>query len=222
MGLRVSLLMAGVMIRFESRCHQYGFSYLFTLFFVALLGLNLALAAEVYSTSVQRDREQELLFIGRQFSSAIGQYYEANQRVGGTAAVSAVNAAVANNGAVSSNNRYPSSMQDLLLDSRSLSTKRHLRKIFIDPMTGKAKWGEMRFGGKIVGIYSLSDKTPIKQAFFEGEEQQFSGKAKYSEWVFTYPVNLVAKTSNDASKVTFSETSSNEIEAGVSNGEYGN
>jgi hypothetical protein len=56
-----------------------------------------------------------------------------------------------------------------------------------------------------VGVYSLSNQMPIKQAFSEAEDLQFNDKAKYSEWVFTYPADLTSKPSNDTSKVTFSD-----------------
>jgi type II secretory pathway pseudopilin PulG len=77
---------------------QKGFSYLFTLLMVALLGLSLTLATDIYSTSVQRDKEKELLSIGRQFRSAIGRYYESNQKSSG----------------IEAKKEYPNSMQDLL------------------------------------------------------------------------------------------------------------
>lgn len=156
---------------------------------VALLGLSLTTAVDIYTTSVKRDKEKELLSIGRQFRSAIGQYFESNQKTAG----------------IEAKKEYPNSLQDLLQDSRSLSTKRYLRKVFIDPITGKAEWGEVRVGGRLVGVYSLSNQMPIKQAFTEAEELQFNSKSKYSKWTFTYPADLMSMPSKDTLKVTFSE-----------------
>lgn len=184
-------------------CNQFaqkGFSYIFTLLMVALLGLSLTLAIDIYSTTAQRDKEKELLSIGRQFRSAIGRYYESNQISAG----------------IEAKKEYPNNIQDLLQDTRSLSIKRYLRKVFIDPLTGKAEWGEVRVGGRLVGVHSLSNQMPIKQAFSEAEDIQFNGKAKYSEWVFTYPADLTSTPPKDASKITFPETSAETIKQDTS------
>ena len=62
--------------RTTSRRRAGGFSYLWVLMVVALMGIVLTVATELYSTTVQRDKERELIGIGRQFSTAIGRYYE--------------------------------------------------------------------------------------------------------------------------------------------------
>lgn len=149
---------------------QQGFSYLWVLLLVAFMGLSLTLAAEIASTATQRDKEKELIAIGRQFQIAIERYQQSSGR-----------------------GEYPGSLEDLLRDNRAPGIKRHLRKIFVDPMTGKAEWGLMRIGGRVVGVYSLSEKTPIKQDGFEPEEMSLRHKQKYSEWVFTYPPDLIVQ-----------------------------
>lgn len=140
-----------------------GFSYLWVLLLVALMGVGLTVAAEVHSVASQRDKERELLAIGRQFSTAIGRYYESG-----------------------SNREYPLSLDDLLRDERVPGVRRHLRKIFVDPMTGKAEWGIVRFDGRIIGVHSLSKKKPIKQDGFEAAQADLQKKAAYTEWVFSY------------------------------------
>jgi type II secretory pathway pseudopilin PulG len=159
-----------------------GFAYIWLLFVVAFMGLGLSVGAELNATSQQRDKERELLSLGRQFRQAIARYYETQP---------SPNAA--------SQRQYPTSLEDLLQDSRSLAVKRHLRKIFIDPMTGKAEWGVYRSGGRVVGVYSLSDKEPIKQDGFEADDIGFRGKAKYSQWVFAYPADALAKLESNTS-----------------------
>jgi hypothetical protein len=147
-----------------------GFTYLWMLLLVALMGLGLTVAAEVDSIAAQRDKERELLAIGRQFRVAIGCYYE-TQLVAGK-------------------REYPASLEDLLNDKRFPGVKRHLRKVFIDPMTGKAEWGLKRLAGRIVGVYSLSQVTPIKQSGFNPEDMGLNNKKAMSDWVFTYPPDL--------------------------------
>lgn len=148
-----------------------GFAYLWVLFLVAIMGVGLTVAVEVDSVSAQRERERELLAIGRQFRTAIGRYYE-TQLVAGK-------------------REYPVNLEDLLRDNRAPGIKRHLRKIFVDPMTGDAQWGLIRAGGRIVGVHSLSDRIPIKQEGFEPEDSNFRDKKRISEWVFTYPSDVI-------------------------------
>lgn len=149
-----------------------GYAYLFVLMTVALMGVGLSVAAEVYWVSARRDQEKELLFIGRQFRDAIGGYYEASP--GGQ-------------------RQYPDSLEVLLKDKRMPGTRRYLRKIYIDPLTGKAEWGVVRVAGRIVGVHSLSREAVIKVGNFGLSEAAFEGKGKYTEWVFTYPQNLIIK-----------------------------
>jgi len=162
----------GLSRRFGKR--QAGFSYLWLLLLVALMELGLITAVEMESTIIRRDQEKTLLATGRQFQTAIGRYYEEMQ-VGGR-------------------NMYPVTLEDLLLDPRFPGTHRHLRKIFVDPITGKAEWGLVKIGDRIVGVHSLSTQKPIKQGNFEPDMLQFSGAQKYSEWRFTYPPDLIIET----------------------------
>ena len=157
------------MARLRSR--QTGLSYLWVLLLVAFMGVSLTLAVEIDSTASQRDKEKELLTIGRQFRAAIGRYYE-TQLAG-------------------SKREYPATLDDLLQDNRVPGIKRHLRKVFVDPMTGKAEWGLVLVGGRIVGVHSLSDKIPIKQEGFEAEDMNLRGKERYAEWMFVYPFDLM-------------------------------
>lgn len=141
-----------------------GFSYLWVLMTVAMMGVGLALAAEVYSTALRREQEAELLSIGRQFQRALASYYNV-PGVGGIG-------------------EYPTSFDDILEDRRTVVPRRHLRKVFTDPVTGKAEWGAVRVGGRIVAIHSLSAAAAIKQDNFEPDQQSLKGKAMLSEWVF--------------------------------------
>jgi hypothetical protein len=175
--------------RIGCRNGERGFAYIWVLLLVAFMGIGLSLGAEVYVTSAQRDKEKELLAIGHQFRYAIGRYYES--QIGGFQAAG--------------KHDYPNSLEDLLKDSRTPNVNRYLRKVFVDPMTGKAEWGLLRIGGKVVGVHSLSDKQPIKQGNFEADDMSFNSKEKYSEWVFTYPSDLLLRVENStASPLTSS------------------
>lgn len=150
---------------------EAGFTYLWVLLLVAFLGIGLTVAVQIATTASQRDKEKELLFIGRQFRTAIARYYE-TQLPGGR-------------------REYPANLEDLLLDKRVPGIRRHLRKVFVDPMTGKAEWGFVRVAGRIVGVRSLSETVPIKQDGFDAENMAFRGKQKYGDWAFVYPPDLM-------------------------------
>lgn len=147
----------------ECSCAR-GFSYIGLLILVAVMGIGLAAAGEIWHTAQQREKEQELLFVGGQFRRAIQQFY-------------------ANTPAKA--RRYPLHLEELLQDPRHPGVRRYLRRIYRDPMTGKAEWGLLTGpAGEIIGVYSLSDDEPLKQANFRLAEKDFEGKVKYSEWVF--------------------------------------
>lgn len=159
-------------LRQPARCAR-GFSYLWVLMLVAFMGLSLVLAVDIDSTATQRDKEKELLAIGRQFRSAIMAYHEVQLMAGRP--------------------DYPATLEDLLQDRRFPGIRRHLRKVFVDPMTGRAEWGLVKWEGRIVGVHSLSDKVPIKQTGFEAEELNLAGRQKYSEWIFAYPADVLSR-----------------------------
>lgn len=162
-----------------------GFSFFWVMFLVALMSLGLTTGIEIAATATQRDKEKSLLNIGRQFREALRRYYE-----------------IPAQGGSSSNHEYPASLDDLLKDNRFPNTKRHLRQVFVDPMTGKAEWGVIRVAGRIVGVYSLSQRVPIKQDHFEPDDTGFRGKQKYSDWQFTYPNDLMLRTGNASAVVS--------------------
>lgn len=164
----------------QSNNTQSGFTYLVIMMLVVLITLATASVSEVWHTKVRREKEQELLFVGNEFRKAIGYYYERSP------------------GSVK---RYPPTLIDLLKDSRQLATQRYLRKIYIDPITLSADWGMVISpNGGIMGVYSLSDKSPIKVANFPKGDEAFEGKQHYSEWQFVYLPKVPPKASTPTAK----------------------
>jgi hypothetical protein len=81
--------------------------------------------------------------------------------------------------------RFPQELEDLVQDKRFLSPQRYLRRIYLDPLTGKPDWGLVRApGGGIAGVYSLGGGRSIGRAGHGGME--VSGGASYQEWKFRY------------------------------------
>lgn len=150
------------------RCHAWqvngGFTYLWVLMSVALISLGLVVAADLYSTSLRRQQEAELMFIGRQFQQALSSYHNVTLPNG--------------------MQEYPASIDDLLEDKRGLVVRRHLRKLYFDPIMTTAQWGEIRIGGRIVGIHSLSEAVPLKQEGFDDDLSQLAHARSLKEWVF--------------------------------------
>ena len=98
---------------------ENGFVYLWALFAVVLAGIVMAGTGQMWQTKSQREKEMQLMYVGEEFRKAIMSYYNSS---GGA-------------------KQYPESLEDLLQDSRTPAIKRHLRKIYVDPVTNTAEWG---------------------------------------------------------------------------------
>jgi type II secretory pathway pseudopilin PulG len=140
-----------------------GFTYIGLLLFIAITGVGLSVAGMSWQYQVSAEKEKQLLFVGAEFRNAINSYY-----------ASAPDAAKV----------YPATLNDLLLDKRMPNIKRHLRKIYLDPMTGKADWGVVKQQERIVGIYSRSSLLPYKQKGFNPAEAKFASAKSYRDWIF--------------------------------------
>ena len=146
----------------DKRRGNGGFTYLALMLVIAVMGVLLGAATEVWHTAMQREKERELLFVGNQFRIAIGMYY-------------------LNHG------KFPHNLEDMLKDPQYAYTQRYLRKIYRDPMTGTKEWVLIRGAdGGILGVHSLSEIHPVKIAGFGVSGNSFDGAVKYSEWVFAY------------------------------------
>ncbi len=139
-----------------------------------VVGLLTGVAGSSWKTIVQRSKEADLLFKGNQIRTAIGCYYEFS-----AGPKKASNAAGPKN--------YPRRLEDLLDDSRTVQRTKHLRRLYVDPMTGKG-WALIldNDGQGIVGVRSTCTKKPFQQAGFSEENKNFSGKQSYRDWEFVY------------------------------------
>lgn len=128
---------------------QGGFTYLAVLFAIALLGIGLVAASEVWVTTARRQRMEQLEWVGQQYTQAIGSYYEASP------------------GRVKA---FPKSLRDLIEDRRFPFTRRHLRFLFVNPFTGAADWELLQAAdGGIRGVRapigSWEGATPASRDF---------------------------------------------------------
>ena len=125
--------------------NSHGFAYIALLVVIVVIGISLGAAGKYWSNVVLRDKEEELIFRGDQYRQAIELYYKA----------------------VLVAPQYPDSIDDLLMDSRTPTGRRHLRQRYKDPISGE-DFVEIRdtTTNRIIGVHSPSDKQPLKQAGF--------------------------------------------------------
>ena len=142
-----------------------GFTYLGLIILLAILALVAAAGLKMGTLLQRAAAEEELLEIGAQFSEALRSYAAATP---------------------AGKPPQPPSLQDLLKDPRFPNPRRHLRKIFVDPVTGKAEWGIIWLGDKVgvLGVHSLSDARPLKIANFDIRFLNMENREKISDWRF--------------------------------------
>lgn len=133
---------------------------------LALLGIGTLAAADVWGLTLQRQREQQLLFVGHQYRAAIRDYY-----YGGPAGAG---------------RSLPPSLEALLDDDRFPVPVHHLRRLYADPMTGSNDWGLLMAGDRVMGVYSKSEAPPVKQKGFALVDTSFEDKTSYHDWVFAF------------------------------------
>ena len=118
-----------------ARGRQAGFTYLWVLVAVALIGIGLAATGEVWMTSARRAKIAQADWAGLQYVQAVGSYYES---------------------APWGANVYPQSLDALLEDRRGPITRRHLRTLYRNPFAEDGQWETVGAGdGRIRGVRLL-------------------------------------------------------------------
>lgn len=114
---------------------QKGFTYLWVLVAVALIGVGLAATAEVWVTSARREKLVQADWAGAQYAQAIGSYYEFSPGMA---------------------KMYPNSLAELLDDRRGPIVRRHLRAAYRNPFSIDGQWELVRAGdSRIRGVRLL-------------------------------------------------------------------
>jgi type II secretory pathway pseudopilin PulG len=147
------------------RGREDGFTYLALVIFITIVGMVGALTLKAEALLRRAAAEEELLAIGADFADALKSY-----------------AAVTPKGQPT----QPRKLEDLLRDTRFPEPRRHLRKIFVDPVTGKAEWGVQYQGeqGGVIAVYSLSASRPLKVGNFDPRFSGFDNRQRISDWKF--------------------------------------
>ena len=147
------------------RPSQGGFTYLGLIILVSVIGMVGAATLKIGALIQRAQAEEELLDIGAAFSAALQSYAQATP---------------------TGQPLQPPSLQELLKDPRTPALRRHLRKIFVDPVTGSTEWGIVYLADKlgVVAIYSRSPARPLKVGNFDARFVGFDGKPHLSDWKF--------------------------------------
>lgn len=152
-----------------------GFTYIAVLAVLLLVSLGLAQIGPAWADAVQREREQQLLRIGALYVQAIASYHQA---------------------APGSLKQFPPSLEALVWDERHLGVRRHLRRVYTDPMRPGQPLGLLRGDeGTIRGVYSTSADPPLRQASVDipGGRALPAGARSYRDWVFAPAIESPVK-----------------------------
>lgn len=150
----------------RSSRRQRGFTYLGLIILVTVIGMVGAATLKIGALMQRAQGEEELLDIGAAFSAALQSYAAATPR---------------------GQPLQPPSLRELLKDPRTPALRRHLRKIFVDPVTGGTEWGIVYLGDHVgvAAVYSLSQAQPLKIGNFDARFTGFENKQHLSDWKFT-------------------------------------
>lgn len=144
---------------------QHGLAWIVVLAALAVFSAAGSAVAQRWSDQVARQKEELLLRVGNAYAHALASYRSASP---------------------GAERRYPSTLDQLVGDSRFVETRRHLRKLYADPLTGKVDWVLLRDArGDIVGLHSRSTEVPWKRTAVRLDDVDLPAAARYSEWIFT-------------------------------------
>lgn len=143
---------------------QAGFTYIALLIIVAMIAAGATAALGAGAALQQRETEAELLAIGLEFRQALQSYADATPAGQPT---------------------EPREMAELLRDPRYPGVRRHLRRIYPDPLTGQSEWGIERFpDGRISGMHSLSKTPTLRRTGFPAGLEGLENAESHDAWVF--------------------------------------
>ena len=149
-----------------------GLVLLALLIMLILVAVGALAAAEVWSTTLKREREVQLMFVGDQYRRAIQDYWKMSpgRRV------------------------YPPSIDVLLTDNRFPNPVHHLRRVYRDPMVDTGEFEPIMQANALIGVHSTSADVPIKRAGFSSVYAQFENAESYAQWQFVFNPKGVGPT----------------------------
>jgi len=166
--------------------NQNGFTYIFALTVVMIMGIMLGMVGQSWKTITQRELEEELIFRGDQVAEVINQGYLCkNSKPAQSTESQYLWTINSPNGTV---------LDDLVIGREELCTNKSTKKFrlrpsaALDPMTNK-QWQIIKHVGdatRFSGVASDSMKEPFRKSFKDiYDSKLLDDKKHYSDWVFT-------------------------------------
>lgn len=148
---------------------QRGYILVVTMFMAFMVAVLMIALSRWWQAEARREKERELLWVGGQFRTALAGYAAATP-VGG--------------------NPRPMALTDLLRDDRGGMVRRHLRRLYMDPITASDAWGIVQAeDGTVLAVHSRSDLHPLPVDGSSPRFHRFESTTRYSEWQFgVFPV----------------------------------
>lgn len=144
---------------------QGGFLLSATILLLLVTGLLTFTLARRWEMEDRLAKERDLMWIGEQFRFALASYAAVVRGDGG---------------------RAPKTLEELVNDRRGESNRQHLRRVYVDPMTGKAQWGLVKdASGGIVGVHSQSQAKPLPRDRLWPFNPSWAKARRYADWVFS-------------------------------------
>jgi hypothetical protein len=147
-----------------------GYTFPLMLVILAALAFGAGQLERSQSYRLKRDKEEELLFRGREYVSAIRAFYEAG----------------------ATEKRFPKTLEELIADPRT-DGRRFIRQLYKDPVTGRDFDLILTAEGTISGVVSTSGGIPLRTADFDEDFRDFGKAANYAGWRFDARVQPPAR-----------------------------
>lgn len=146
------------------RSRSSGFAWLMVLAMLAMASAGASVVAARWADERAREREQELLRIGDLYAEALADFKASSP--GGERA-------------------YPKSLDLLLEDLRFAGTRRHLRTLYPNPLSGRLDWELVRgVDGGITGIRPPQSGEPWRRTPVALPHCDLPVAHHYRDWVF--------------------------------------
>ena len=145
---------------------QTGLAYLAVLFLVAAIALSMAVVTQNQDTQLKREKEQDWLYVGKQYERAIASYYQLSPN--GLKAL-------------------PNNVDDLLTDKRFVAPVHHLRKAYLDPLTNQQWVQLMNEDNQLTGVVSTLPQAILSSTIVHTFQANQAGTiARYSDVRFEF------------------------------------
>ena len=178
-----------------SNYKQTGLAYLAVLFLVAAIALSMAVVTQNQDTQLKREKEQDWLYVGKQYERAITSYYQLSPN--GLKAL-------------------PNNVDDLLTDKRFVAPVHHLRKAYLDPLTNQQWVQLMNEDNQLTGVVSTLPQAILSSTIANTFQANQAGTiARYSDVRFEFKlatddaINAEEKIKSEANDDDLLQESSN-------------